>query len=100
ICSPVLNRSLESAVFLLAGEAHVVLRTGLHDRVPELGALRRVGQLDLVPDLRGPPRARHDHRDALDLESLEEVVLDAEDVLPDEIAHQFLRLRTLDLTRR
>jgi hypothetical protein len=74
-----------------------VLAPGLDDRVPEVRAARRIGEVDLVADLAGPTGATDDHGDAVDVGVQRPVVLHVQDLGADELGHDVLRLRALHL---
>src|SRR3989454_3425674 len=73
---------------------------GIHYAVPQVRAAARIPEIDLVPDFGGPPRPRHEHRDAIDRRLQEVIVLEIQDPRTDERLEQRLRFRALDLHRR
>src|SRR3989454_1646071 len=73
---------------------------GVHDPVPQVRAAAPIPEIDLVPDFGGPPRSRHEHRDAIDRRLQEVIVLEIQDPRTDERLEQRLRFRALDLHRR
>jgi hypothetical protein len=56
---------LDAAGLARGDRTDVVGSTGLHDPFPEVVAPIRVSEIDLVPDLPGPPRSPDHHRDAV-----------------------------------
>src|SRR2546422_1116334 len=73
---------------------------GIHYAFPQVRAPARIPEIDLVPDFGGPPRPRHEHRDAIDRRLQEVIVLEIQDLRTDERLEQRLRFRALDLHRR
>src|SRR5256712_12780974 len=73
---------------------------GVHYAVPQVCAAAPIPEIDLVPDFGGPPRPRHEHRDAIDRRLQEVIVLEIQDLRTDERLEQRLRFRALDLHRR
>src|SRR2546428_3964455 len=73
---------------------------GIHYAVPQVRAAAPIPEIDLVPDFGGPPRPRHEHRDAINRRLQELIVLEIQDPRAHKRPKNLLRLRPLDLHRR
>src|SRR5438309_8986258 len=82
-----------------ARRPNMVRFASLDHRVPEVLPSGAVAEVQLVPDLAGPPRACHEQRDAVELRRGEEIVRKVRDLLAEQVFHQGFRLRPLDLER-
>src|SRR5579883_960727 len=79
-------------------DGQAVRLAGLHDRIPDLGAVAgSIGGVDLVAQLRGVTRARDHHRHAVELLARHVVIGDVEDALAEQVDHHLLGLRPLYL---
>src|SRR5262249_48816095 len=95
--APVEDASLDPADVHGTGRPNLVRAACLHDPLPEVVSARRVEEVDLVADLRRPARAGEDELDAVEVETAEVVVAEIEDVVAEQVAHDVLRLRSLNL---
>src|SRR3989454_10321726 len=94
------NRRLDPTVLGGTRGPEVEGFPGVHYAVPHVHAAAPVPKIDLVPDFGGPPRPRHEHRDAIDRRPQEVIVLEIQDPRAHKRPKELLRPPPLDFHRR